>query len=29
MKSDPIMRDVKTGTDNVFGNIIGNPTPAN
>lgn len=29
MKSDPIMRDVKTGTDSVFGNIIGNPTPAN
>ena len=29
MKSDPVMRDVKTGTDSVFGNIIGNPTPAN
>lgn len=29
MKSDPIMRDVKTGTDNVFGNIVGNPSPAN
>lgn len=29
MKSDPMIRDVKTGTDNVFGNIIGNPTPAN
>jgi hypothetical protein len=23
------MRDVKTGTDNVFGNIVGNPTPSN
>ena len=29
MKSDPIIRDVKTGTDSVFGNIVGNPTPAN
>lgn len=29
MKSDPMIRDVKTGTDNVFGNIVGNPTPAN
>ena len=29
MKSDPLMRDVKTGTDNVFGNIVGNPTPSN
>ena len=29
MKSDPIMRDVKTGTDSVFGNIVGNPSPAN
>ena len=29
MKSDPMIRDVKTGTDSVFGNIVGNPTPAN
>jgi len=29
MKSNPIIRDVKTGTDSVFGNIVGNPTPAN
>jgi hypothetical protein len=24
-----MIRDVKTGTDSVFGNIVGNPTPAN
>jgi hypothetical protein len=29
MKSNPMIRDVKTGTDSVFGNIVGNPTPAN
>ena len=29
MKSNPIIRDVKTGTDSVFGDIVGNPTPAN